>query len=66
MALRLVPRLRAVIEHVDGVAFLLQAGLDETGDLPVVLNHKDAHTTSCLPAAYAARRTRLATGPIGR
>ena len=40
---RLVAGVRAVVQDVDGVAFLLEAGLDEAGDLPVVLNHEDAH-----------------------
>ena len=35
------PRRRC--KRVHGVAFLLEAGLDETRDLPIVLNHEDAH-----------------------
>ena len=36
----------AVIQDIDGVAFLLEAGLDETGDLSIVFYHQDAHVTS--------------------
>ena len=43
---RLLAAAVAVMQHVDGVAFLLEARLDETGDLPIVFNHQDAHVAS--------------------
>ena len=67
MARACSPRRRAVVEHVHGVAFLLQAGLDETRDLPVVLDHEDAHThplsIRCL-RRYTPNTSPAAIGPI--
>src|SRR5262245_24780890 len=35
----------ALVQHIDGVSLLLQAGLYEARHLPVVLDHHDAHAT---------------------
>ena len=40
---RLLAGAVAVVQHIDGVAFLLEPGLDEAGDLPIVFNDEDAH-----------------------
>jgi hypothetical protein len=33
----------AVVQHVDGAPFLLEAALNERGHLPIVFDHQDAH-----------------------
>jgi hypothetical protein len=39
----LIAGIGAVVEDVHGIAFLAEAGLDETRDLAVILDHEDAH-----------------------
>src|SRR4030095_13608308 len=40
----------AVAHHLDRVAFLLEPLPDEARDLPLVLDHQDAHLTSTVPS----------------
>ena len=40
---RLLPGHGAVAQDVDGVAFLGEAALDETGDLVIVFDYEDSH-----------------------
>ena len=40
---RLLPRHGALTQDVDGVSFLGEAALDETGDLVIVFDDEDSH-----------------------
>src|SRR5262249_29726028 len=42
----LIPRAGTLVQHVHAVAFLLQAGLDEAGNLSIVLDDQDSHMSA--------------------
>ena len=50
---RLLAGVAAVVQHVHGVAFLLEPALDEPGDLAIVFDHEDAHDE---PTRYRSRQ----------
>ncbi len=41
--MRLRAGVGAIVQHVDAVALLLEAGLNEAGNLGVVFDHENAH-----------------------
>jgi hypothetical protein len=45
---RLLAGIVTVVQDVDGVPFLFEPLLEEAGDLPVVLDHEDAHAARIL------------------
>jgi uncharacterized protein (DUF2384 family) len=57
---RLLPGHQAVSQHVDGIALLGQAALDEVGDLLIVFDDKDAHGLNCSPSSALRATARQA------
>jgi hypothetical protein len=50
------------MQRIDGVAFLLESGLDEAGDLSVVLDDEDSHR---VPSCSSLMLPRFADGAAG-